>query len=276
MGVRARARVQGTYDEGAPCGDDEDNIRYDEHDEQEAGRLYAYRRSGGGTAPPGKEDVAGTMRKYCEDDVEEDDANEEGEEEAGKEVNRECDNNVDGFEALFKSLLSLPLPRLDACQWLRYGSPFSPSLSLPSPTSLLLTPGLLMPALLEPESLYALMSPTMSYSSSSVSHDTSAPTTPVILMATTHLRPPHAHATLVRARISAPSPPPSLRTRRSRSPSPYLFCSHLPHAARRVQAGPQMQLQPLLQQPHIPQPPGIWPCSWGPIWQTTQHWRTRV
>ena len=33
MGVRTRARVQGTYDEGVPCGDDEANIRYDEHDE---------------------------------------------------------------------------------------------------------------------------------------------------------------------------------------------------------------------------------------------------
>jgi len=178
---------------------------------------------------PGKEDVAGAMRKYCEDDVKEDDANEEAEEEAGKEDNRESDDNADGFEVLFKSLSSLPLPCLGA--WLRYGSPFSPSLSLPSPTSLSLTPGFLMPALLEPESLYALMSPTMSYSSSSASHDTSAPTTPIIPTATTHLCPRHAHTTPVRARISAPSLPPSLCARRSRSPSPYLFRFRLPRAA---------------------------------------------
>ncbi len=49
MGVRARARAQGAYDEGAPRGDDDDDNRYDEHDEYEAGHLYAYGRGGGGT-----------------------------------------------------------------------------------------------------------------------------------------------------------------------------------------------------------------------------------
>src|SRR6266851_3557468 len=99
----------------------------------------------------------------------------------------------------FKSLSSSPPLCLDA--WWRYGSPFCPSLFLPSTTLLLLTPGLLTPALLE--SLYALPSPIMSYSLSSASHDTSAPTTLITPTATITLRthlcpcphhtPPSAH-----------------------------------------------------------------------------------
>ncbi len=118
--------------------------------------MYAYRRSGGGTAAPGKEDIAGTMHKYCKDDVEEDDTNEEGEEAGGKEDNRESDDDVDRFLALFKSSLSSPPLYLHA--WWCYGSPFSPWLSLALLTLFVSTPGLLMPMLLEPESLCALRS----------------------------------------------------------------------------------------------------------------------
>ena len=112
-------------------------------------------------ATPGKEDVSGTMRKYCEDNVEEDDANEEGEEAAAKKDNRESNDDADRFLALLKSTLLLPPLHLDA--WRRYSSPFSPWLSLASLTSFVSTLGLLTPTLLEPESLCALRSPTMSY-----------------------------------------------------------------------------------------------------------------
>jgi len=172
-------------------------------------KRAVYTRMGAAAAGPGKEDVAGAMRKYCEDD-----ANEEAEEEARKEDNRESGDDADGFEALFKSLSSSPPLRLDA--WRRYGSPFSPSLSLPSPTSSSSTRGLLTPALLEPEFLYALPSPTMSYSSSSASHDTSAPVTPTTPTTTmtprTHLCPrPHhprsrAHFRTFSASITPRSP----------------------------------------------------------------------
>jgi hypothetical protein len=59
------------------------------------------------------------------------------EEEAGKEDNRESSDDADRFEALFKSLSLSPPLHLD--MWRRFGSPFSPSLSLPSPTLLLST-----------------------------------------------------------------------------------------------------------------------------------------
>ena len=156
-------------------------------------KRAVYTRMGAAAAGLGKEDVAGGMRKYCEGD-----ADEEAEKEARKEDNRESGDDADGFEALFKSLSSSPPLRLDS--WRRYGSPFSPSLSLPSPTSSSSTWGLLTPALLEAEFLYALPSPTapaMSYSSSSASHDTSAPVTPTIPTTTmtsrTHLFPRSHH-----------------------------------------------------------------------------------
>jgi hypothetical protein len=163
-------------------------------------KRAAYTRMGAAAVGPGKEDVAGAMRKYCEDDVEEeDDANEETMRTDSRRSSRHCRR---------------PPLRLDARR--RYGSPFSPSLSLPSPTSSLSTPGLLTPALLEPEFLYALPSPTMPYSSSSASHDTSAPATPTTPTTTmtprTHLFPrPHhprerAHFRTFSASIAARSP----------------------------------------------------------------------
>jgi hypothetical protein len=48
-------------------------------------KRAVYTRMDAAVVGPGKEDVAGAMRKYCDDDVEGDDANEE----AGKEDNRE-------------------------------------------------------------------------------------------------------------------------------------------------------------------------------------------
>jgi len=68
-------------------------------------KRAVYTRMGAAAAGSGKEDMAGAMPKFCEDDVEEeDDANEEAEEEAQKEDNRESGDDADGFEALFKSL----------------------------------------------------------------------------------------------------------------------------------------------------------------------------
>jgi hypothetical protein len=84
-----------------------------------------------------KKGVAGATCKYYKDDIEEDDANEEGEDAARKEDNRVSDDDVDGFEALFKSSPSLLPLCLDA--WQHYDSPFSPSLFLPSTTLLLST-----------------------------------------------------------------------------------------------------------------------------------------
>ena len=112
-------------------------------------------------ATPGKEDISGMMCKYCEDNVKEDDANEEGEEAAAKEDNRESDDDADRFPVLLKSTPLSPPLCLDA--WRRYSSPFSPWLSLALLTSFVSTPRLLTPTLLEPESLCALRSLTMSY-----------------------------------------------------------------------------------------------------------------
>ena len=130
----------------------------------------AYARMGAAAAAPGKEDLAGaTTGKYCEDDIEEED--DEGDEVVMRDITEAQPegDDPDAFEALFKSLSSSPTLRLDA--WHQYGSPFSPSPSLPSPT------------LREPESLLCALpipSPTMSTtSSSSASRDTSAPTTPM-------------------------------------------------------------------------------------------------
>jgi len=117
----------------------------------------------------GKKDVADAMCKYYNDNVEEaDDGNEEVEEEAGQEDNKERNDDVDRFEVLFKSFLLLPPLCLDAwqCYGLMFSLSLSRSLSQPSPILSLLILRLLMPTLLESESLYALSSPTMSYSSS--------------------------------------------------------------------------------------------------------------
>jgi hypothetical protein len=159
-----------------------------------------YARMGAGAVAPSKEDLAGATGKYCEDDVEEEDEEEgEGVIMDGTEAVQRDDPGA--FEAIFKSLSSSPT------LWGDYGSPFSPSLSLPSS------------ALREPEPLlYALPvpSPTISCaSSSSASYDTSVPTTPITPITPTtplsFLRPrPHprsrAHFRTFSASIAARSP----------------------------------------------------------------------
>lgn len=112
-----------------------------------------------------------------EEDEDEDEANEgEEREEETEEPRGESQDDLDAFEALFKSLSSSsPALHLDTSY-----SPFSPSLSLLSRAS---TPGPLTPILPEPEFRleldleHALPSPAIS-SVSSRSYDTSAPPTP--------------------------------------------------------------------------------------------------
>ena len=165
-------------------------------------KQTAYARMGAAAVAPGKEDLAGVTGKYCEEDVEEED--EEGEEVVIRDVTEAQPegDDPDAFEALFKSLSSSPTLRLDA--WHQYGSPFSPSLSLPSPT------------LREPESLLCtppIPSPTMSSTpSSSASRDTSAPTTPITPTTPLSFLRPHprprsrAHFRTFSASIAARSP----------------------------------------------------------------------
>ena len=143
-------------------------------------KRTVYASNGVAVVGPGKEDVVDEMHIYCEEDANEAEDGEEEEEDVDVDVDdRQGDANenddLDGFEALFKSLSSSPTLRLDA--WRSYTSPLSLSQSLPSPASVS-TPGLLSPALLGPELLYALPSPTLSCASSSESRDTSMPATP--------------------------------------------------------------------------------------------------
>jgi len=122
-------------------------------------KRTVYARKGAAVVGPGKEDVVGAMHKYDEEDAREAEDGEEEEEVDDRQGDANKNNDLHGFEALFKSLSSSPTLRLDA--WRGYSSPFSHSQSLPSPASAS-TPALLTPSLLEPELLYALPSPTIS------------------------------------------------------------------------------------------------------------------
>jgi hypothetical protein len=197
-----------------------------------------YTRMGTVAVGPGKEDVAGAMRKYCEDDVdvveEEEDANEEAEEEAGKEDNRESGDDADGFEALFKSLSSSPAPP---------GRAAAPRLAvLPIALSALAQVVIVDTGIFDARAIGArvLVRPP--------EHDH---VLHFVISIARHQRASHAnntdddddaaHAPIPTptppafARISAPSPPPSPCARRSRSPSPCLFRSRSPRAAHRAQ-----------------------------------------